>query len=55
MSGLEDYTIKVHIKCKEQLDSPFCLLTKVVPHLPSQKKYHSMFSTPPLVESSNSY
>ena len=55
MSGLEDYMIKVNVKCKEQVDSPFHLLIKAVPHLPSQKKYHSMFSIPPQVESSNGY
>lgn len=46
MSGLEDFMIKVYIKCKEQVDTAFCLLTKAVSHL---------FSTPPQVESSNSY
>lgn len=55
MAGHKYYTINVNAKCKEQVDSPFCLLTKTVPHLPSPKKYCNMFSTPPQVEPSNGY
>lgn len=55
MSGLEVYTAKVNVKYKEQGVSPFGFLTKAAPHLPSQKKHHSVFLTPPQAESSNQY
>lgn len=55
MAGHKYYIIKVNVKCKEQVDSPFRLLTKTVLQLPSPKKYFDMFSTPPQAEPSNSY